>query len=260
MRALLALPVLCLLAACTTAHKPAGFLTSYQGLQERDALRAKIAQRKAAPTVAVRRVRIEPTVLHPGAEAGWLNEAEQATLLREVDAQLCFELSERYEIGKADAEADARVRAAVTRVEPTGRAGSVVAAAASFFIPGPIGVRTPGALGGLSAEAEMLALDGRQLAAITWSRDATAIGTDNPSLSRLGDALQFVEPFADDAAKAMTPVDHEGRKIGKPDPCAEFGPRFRPEGWAARFATGFYFPEMSGAKKAEPPDPPEATR
>ena len=49
----------------------------------------------------------------------------------------------------------------------------------------------------------MLSPDGRQLAAMTWTRNATPIGTDNPSLSRVGDALQFVEPFADDAAIAI---------------------------------------------------------
>ena len=32
-----------------------------------------------------------------------------------------------------------------------------------------------------------------------------------------------------------------------PDPCAEYGPRLRPEGWITKFATGLYVPRMSGA-------------
>ena len=32
------------------------------------------------------------------------------------------------------------------------------------------------------------------------------------------------------------------------DPCAQFGPRFRPEGFLAGLASGLYVPEMSGAK------------
>ena len=94
----------------------------------------------------------------------------------------------------------------------------------------------------------------QQVVAVSWSRSATAIGTDDPSLSRVGDALQFAEPFADAVAAAMTPEGLKSRPIPKPDPCAEFGSRFRPEGWAAKFATGLYVPQMSGAKAEEADD------
>jgi hypothetical protein len=53
----------------------------------------------------------------------------------------------------------------------------------------------------------------------------------------------------------MTPEDHKARKIAAPDPCAEYGPRLRPEGWLASFATGLYVPAASGAKGAK--DKPE---
>jgi hypothetical protein len=252
MRAYLAVPLLLCLAACASPARQSGFLTTYSGLTAREGtLRAGILEKKAGPeAVAVRRVRLLPSELR--ATADWLTEPERRLLQRELDAQLCFEVSERSEIATTEA-ADAEVRAAVTRVAPTGRAGSVASAAAGFFIPGPLGIRVPGATGGLSAEAEMVAQDGRQLAAIVWSRDATAIGTDNPSLSRVGDALQFMEPFADAAAATMTPPDVKPPGPPKPDPCAEFGPRLRPEGWLAKFATGLYVPQMSGAKPEERP-------
>lgn len=240
----LSLAPLMLLAACASAPTRSGFLTTYDGLTPRtDTVRAKVELRRDKAALAeVRQVAIESTVLvNPGE---WLTPGERRLLLRELDAQLCFELSERFDI---DAASPNRVRVAITRVEPTGRAASVASAAAGFFIPGPLGLRAPGTLGALSAEAEMLNGD-RQLVAVSWSRGATAIGTDNPSLSRVGDALQFAEPFADAVAAAMTPDDLKSRPIPQPDPCARFGPRFRPEGWAAKFATGLYVPEMSGAK------------
>lgn len=247
MTRLLALAPLLLLAACASAPTRSGFLSTYDGLAPRtDTVRAKIEQRRDEAGLAqVRQVAIEPTVIvNPG---DWLTPGERRLLLRELDAQLCFELSERFDIAPG---APHRVRVAITRVDPTGRAASVASAAAGFFIPGPLGLRAPGTLGALSAEAEML--DGeRQLVAVSWSRAATAIGTDDPSLSRVGDALQFAEPFADAVAAAMTPEGLKSRAIPKPDPCAEFGSRFRPEGWAAKFATGLYVPEMSGAKGAE---------
>ena len=247
MTRLLALAPLLLLAACASAPTRSGFLSSYDGLTPRtDTLRAKIEQRRDEAALAqVRQVAIEPTVLvGPG---GWLTPGERVLLQRELDAQLCFELSERFEI---DPAAPNRVRVTITRVDPTGRAASVASAAAGFFIPGPLGLRAPGTLGSLSAEAEMLQGE-QQVVAVSWSRSATAIGTDDPSLSRVGDALQFAEPFADAVAAAMTPAGLKSRPIPKPDPCAEFGSRFRPEGWAAKFATGLYVPEMSGAKASD---------
>jgi hypothetical protein len=169
-----------------------------------------------------------------------------------MDAQLCFELTERYDLAATPDEADAEVRAFVSAVQPTGRIGSAVSAASSFFIPGPIGLRAPGTLGGLAAEAEMLDRAKRQVAAITWNRRATPVGTDDPSFSRVGDALQFAEPFADDAAKAMTAEGVKTRKPADPDPCATYGPRIRVEGFLAKFATGLYMPEMSGARPEAP--------
>ena len=253
MKPIVLLPLLLTLAACATPARQSGQLSSYEGLTVKPgALRTGVAERKdAAGLAAVRRVAIEPTRLVEDSQTAWLNPEERALLLREVDAQLCFELTERYDLAADAAEADARVRAVVTRVAPTGRGGSVAAAAAGCFIPGPLGLRAPGTTGGLSAEAEMLSRDGRQLAALTWNRDAQPIGTDNPSLNRVGDALQFAEPFADTATAAMTAPDVKSRPIPKPDPCAQYGSRLRVEGWAAKFATGLYVPEMSGAKAAE---------
>jgi len=262
MKPILLLPLLLTLAACATPAVQSGQLSSYDGLTVKPGtLRTGVAERKdAAGLAAVRQVAIEPTRLADDPRLSWLKPEERTLLLREMDAQLCFELTERYDLAVDGAQADARVRAIVTRVAPTGRVGSAAAAAAGFFIPGPIGLRAPGTTGGLSAEAEMLSKDGRQLAALTWNRDAQPIGTDNPSLNRLGDALQFAEPFADTAAAAMTAPGVKSRPIPKPDPCAEYGSRVRVEGWAAKFATGLYVPEMSGAKAddAKPADQEKA--
>jgi len=243
-----ALAPLLLLAACASAPTRSGFLSDYDRMTpQTDAVRAKIeAHRDPDALASVRQVALQPTELNIPDD--WLTPAERRLLLRELDAQLCFELSERFEFAP---DARHQVRAAVTGVAPTGRAASVASAAAGFFIPGPLGLRAPGTLGSLSAEVEML--DGeRQIAAVTWSRGAMPVGTDNPSLSRIGDALQFAEPFADSAAAVMTPDGLKARDIPEPDPCARFGPRFRPEGWAAKFATGLYVPEMSGAKGDAP--------
>lgn len=245
--AVIALPLL--LAACASPATKSGFLSTYDGMTPRtDTVRAKVTEsRDEAGLTAVRKVTLEPAVL--AANAPWMGASERRLLLREIDAQLCFELSERYEIVEQTDGAH-RVRAAVTAVEPTGRVSSAASAAASFFIPGPLGLRAPGTLGSLAAEAELL--DGKkQIAAIAWNRAATPVGTDNPSLSRIGDALQFAEPFADAAAAAMTAPGAKSRKIGTPDPCAQFGARFRVEGLAAKFATGLYVPEMSGAKASD---------
>jgi hypothetical protein len=260
LRLRMALPVLLTLslAACANAPTRSGFLKSYDDMKPRKMVRAKEIRRKGGPNLArIRTVAILPTTLHPSVKADWLTPNARDALLNEIDAQLCFELTKHYDLAPPQ-KADARVHAAVTDLEATGRAGSTAAAAANVVIPGPIGVRPPGSTGGLSVEAEMLGRNGRQLAAISWSRDAMNVGADKPALTRVGDAMQFAEPFADAAAKVMTAPDAKKREIPKPDPCARYGPRFRPEGFLTKLVTGLYVPEMSAAKEPEAAAAPAA--
>jgi hypothetical protein len=249
------------LGACATAAPDrSGFLSGYDTLQPRkNPGRAEIREyRDATALKTVQKVRLTPTVLAEGADRrSPLTPEERLVVLREIDAQLCFELSERFEIVGTE-PADADVRAAVTWFEPTGRLASAASAASAFLIPGPIGLRVPGTLGGLGVEAEMrAAVDDRQIAAVAWARQAMAVGTDDPSLSRLGDALQFAEPFADAAAATMTPDGSKPRDIkGKADPCKAYGDRFQPGGMAAKFITKLYVPDSRGdaAPVATPPE------
>jgi hypothetical protein len=245
-----------LLGACQTAPaRDAGLLSAYEGLAAQEgSLRASVRQRRDdAAAGGIDRIWIEPAVLAPGA-AESVSDDELALVLGEVDRQLCYELSERFTVVPERQAGVARVRSGVAAVKPTGQAGSALSAAASFFIPGPIGVRAPGTTGGLAAEAELLSPDGAQVAAIAWARNATVVGTDSPSLSRVGDALQLAEPFGDAVGDAFAPPGRAVRPVPQPDPCARFGPRNRPEGFLARLATGLYVPQLSGARSTrEPP-------
>lgn len=244
------------LGACaTTEVKPgSGFLSSYEGLEPRtDVVRASVLQRRdEALTATVDRVWVAPAEVF-GVSDPVLSPDERRLVLTEVDRQLCYELSERYQIAEQPDPGAGTVRVGVTHIRPTHQAGSAAAAVANFFIPGPIKVRAPGGLGGLGAEAELLTPDGRQAAAIVWRRDAMLVGTDKPSLSRVGDAHQLAEPLGDMVADALAPDNRDARPAPTPDPCRRFGPRIRPEGFIAGIATGLYQPEWSGGR-AVPPD------
>ncbi len=181
----------------------------------------------------IERVHIEPAVLE-AADDTVFTEAERTLILNEVNRQLCYEISRRFTVSSATDTGAARLRVAATRVLPTNTAGSVASAVVDRFIPGPIGLRVPGSTGGLAAEAELVNASGEQVAAIVWARDAQVIGTDNPSLSRVGDAHQLAAPFADIVATAMTPQGRDTRPVPSPDPCARYGPRIRPEGFITR--------------------------
>lgn len=248
------------LSACATAPKPdAGYLSRYDNLGARgDGLRASVRQWADQDALrSVSSVRILPTVLLEGADASApLTPAERRGLLREIDAQLCFELSERFAIAGPEAAVDAEVRSAVTWFLPTGRTASAASAAAAFVIPGPVDLRAPGTLGALGVEAEMTTPDGRQVAAIAWARQANAIGTDAPSLIRTGDALQFAEPFADDAARVMTPTPAPDALRFEPgqDPCRAYGPRVRAGSFVTKVITNLYVPQ-STEEQPEPSGP-----
>lgn len=253
-RRLLPLAGLAAVTACQTAPAAdSGFLSAYDRLQTReDTIRASIRERRdEARATGVERVWLEPAVMVGNAGSA-LTESERAMVLREVDRQVCYEISERFTLATTP-EGAARVRTGVVEVRPTGAAGSGVAAVANALIPGPGTLRVPGTTGGLAAEAELVA-GGEQIAALAWARNATVVGTDTPSLSRVGDALQLAEPFGDAVGDAFAPPDRAVRPIPDPDPCARFGPRTQPAGFVTRLVTGLYVPEVNtGAREAEAP-------
>jgi len=265
-----------LTVACqTSAAAHSGHLSSYAGLSEAKRGEPGSGKRRdAALSDPIKRVYIEPSILKVDGDTR-VGPEDQAMVRFEVDRQICFEVSKHFDLAPAPAPDAGKIRTAIVRIEPTNRAASAVSAAASFFIPVPIvKFRPPMMTGGLAAESELLTPDGQQAAAITWSRTAevvSAFGGNDPSLSPVGDALQFAEPFGDAVGKAFTAKPTKGarkktkaekRKIPDPDPCAQYGPR-RDAGrfvgsLVAGAATGLYFPSVAGAgRAAESPEEAE---
>jgi hypothetical protein len=238
---------------CQTAPvADAGFLSRYEGLVTReDTIRASIRERRDdAAAARIEGVFLEPAVLVGSAGDG-LSEPEKAQVLREVDRQICYEVSERFTVTPS-ASGTARLRTGVVEIRPTGAAGSGAAAIANMLIPGPGTIRVPGTTGGLAVESELLGPDGQQVAALAWARRANTVGTDTPSLSRVGDALQLAEPLGDAVGDTIAPEDRAVREIADPDPCALFGPRTQPVGFVTRLVTGLYVPEVNtGSAPAE---------
>ena len=252
------------LGACQTAPTPhSGLLSRYDDLAAPgSSLRAVVLQRRDDPASdAVERIFLEPAVMAPGVGGG-LSDSDRAALLHEVDRQICYEVSERFTLSDVRDDRTAFVRTFVVRLQPTNPIGSTVSAAVNVFNPVPgINVRTPGSTGGLAVESELMAPDGRtQIAAITGGRDATVVGNDNPSLSRIGDALQFAEPMGDAVGDAFASGTREVRDIPEPDPCLRHGPRndfARSAGGAVvGIVTGLYVPEI--ARPATPKAAPDA--
>lgn len=182
----------------------------------------------------------------------------QALVRQEIDRQMCFRLSKRFEIVPTSEPGAGRVRTAIAHIAPTNPAGSAATAAASFFIPVPfVKLRGPRISGALAAEAELVAADGQQVAAITWAKSTEGISKMDPSLSPVGDALQLAEPFAKAASDAFATKARKNRPVAKPDPCARFSPRRSASrmvgGAIIGFGTGLYAPSVSGAgRPAEP--------
>lgn len=238
-----------LLGACASADvTQSGFLSDYSRLEPRtDTVRSKVAQyRDEALLAQINRIWIEPTVLAGDIGEGF-SEEEKAIIVREIDRRICFALSDRFAIADEATPDAGRLRTAASRLVPTNAVGSSASAVANFFIPGPLGVRVPGSTGGLAAEAELIAPDGRQAAAVVWARDAQVVGTESPSLSRIGDAHQLTGAFANIVAEALETEGREKVDNSNDDPCARFGPRIRPEGFVTRVVTGLYTPSLSGA-------------
>jgi hypothetical protein len=240
-------------AACqSTPAAHSGFLSTYGGLGGgADGARGPVDRRDDAASDEITWVYIAPSVLALGAESP-LSAEEQAMVRNEVDRQICFEVSERFSVIPEASPQAGTIRTAIVRIDPTNRTGSAVSAVAGFFIPVPIvKFRAPMTTGGLAVESELITPDGRQAAAITWARQAEVVGRAEPSLSRVGDALQLAEPMGDAVGDAFSTRARPVRPIADPDPCARFGSRRDIGRTVANgvvgFATGLYMPEVSGA-------------
>lgn len=250
-------------AACQTAPAaPSGFLSSYDTLASPGfSLRAAVAQRRDDTALdRLTSVHLEPAVLTEGA-GGDLDQGERNAVLREVDRRLCFALSRRFNIVSEPTPDAGVVRTAVTRIRPTGRMGSAVSAVAGQFGSAPLlDIRVPGTTGGLAVESEVLGPDGNQVAAVTWARDATVIGRESASLSRIGDAVQLTGAMGGMVERAFATEARERRPIGDTDPCAAYGPRRNAGRWVASrvfgFATGLYQPEIEGLARPAPTTAP----
>jgi hypothetical protein len=216
-----------------------------------DTVRAQIDRRRAAEVAGgVTRVALRPTILAAGVERpASLADADIAPVLREMDRQLCYALSDRFEVAPAATGAGgdvATVEVQVTRIQATNAAASVASAVVSRAIPGPGSLRLPVGRGGLAVEARALVGDGREAAAMAWSRGA-GVAFDRGSLSAVGDAHRFASAFADDFAEWLAGPDRPARARAEPDPCARFGPRIDVAQQAARFGLGLHTLGASGA-------------
>ncbi len=246
------------LAACAGAPSgPSGFLSSYQGLDKPgEGLDAGVTTRSDAKAVeAMSEIYIQPAVVKLSTQSSLDDNALQQ-VAHEVDRQVCFHLSKHYTIVPAPAAGVPTLRIAIVRVAPTGQISSGVSAATRFFIPVPmVKVRLPVGNGGLGTEAELMAGDGTQVVAMLWSKDAQVVGRLQPSLSRVGDALQLAQPFGDKVSKTLS-TGKPDLPVPNPDPCAAYGPRptlgSRIAEGAEGAVTGLYMPPSS--KPAVKPD------
>lgn len=210
-------------------------------------------ERDDAVASAIKRVYLEPSVLEISTETP-LTAADKDRVRWEIDRQLCFKLSQRFEItATPDPEAGV-IRTRILTIKPTSKVGSAATAAASFFIPVPVRIRGGAISGGLKVETILTAPSGRQAAQISWNKSVGGLSRVGPSLSPVGDALQLADPFAKAASKAFAGKESTKRRIGKPDPCARFGPRRTAGGMVggvlADLGTGLYVPSLAGAGRA----------
>lgn len=237
--------------ACHTTPAPdSGFLSNYSDLENKGKRGVALRQRRddiASDRVAS--VYLEPSVMAPGVGNG-LTENEREMVMREVDRQICIEVSERFTIAPAPTSDSATIRTSVVRLHPTGRVGALASLGAGLFVP-IINLRPPTQTGGLAIESEMLeAGTSQQIAAISWAQNAQYVGRDGPSFSRVGDALQMAEGMGDAVGDAFSSKAREVTPIPKPDPCAARGSRRnlarQGVGFAFGMVSGVYSPEVSG--------------
>jgi hypothetical protein len=244
-----------MVSACAT--KPptqTDFIANGTAMERVDGtVRAQISRQKDAEALGrLSQIVLMPTRLHEAADVpATISEESRAIVLAEVDRQLCFALSRRFEIVGADQADAGRVQAVVTRLQETNAAASAASAAVSRLLPGG-SVRLPVGRGGISIKARLDVEANRQAAAMSWSRGAGVV-MDQGSLSEVGDAHRFAASFAKDFADFLSDDRAPKRALADNDPCAAFGPRLDVGRFAAGRVIGLHVPRSKASEKGAMP-------
>ncbi len=160
-----------------------------------------------------RTIYVEPTKVSDMAGLSIRKSSDRALVANMVSRGLCVGVSDRFQVVDRREDADIVVHATVTRIVPTNAAvaglstaASLGASFASSSVPVP---RVPLGLGGLAVEGEATTRDGKQVAALVWSKGASFL--TGPRVSQVGDAYSLAEKFGDDFSKMII----TGKEPGK---------------------------------------------
>lgn len=236
--ALLALP-----ACATKPPTQTGFLSNQAGMEKvSGTVRAQIERQRDLDALgSVSKVTLLPAKLQEASDIpDTITPESRVLVLGELDRQLCFQLSRRFEIVSPDDPTAARVQAVITRLQETNATASAASAAVSWFLPGG-SVRLPVGRGGVSIEARLDLADGRQAVAMAWSRGAGVV-MDEGSLSEVGDAHRFTASFAKDFSDFLVETENPQRALPEQDPCQKHGPRLDLGRLAAGRVIGLHVP------------------
>jgi hypothetical protein len=191
---------------------------------------------------SVKTVYVEPTKVSATATKSTKKSSDRALVANVVSRALCVGVSDRFQVVDSRENADLIIHATVTRIVPTNAAAAGLSTAASFgasFVTNVPVPRLPIGLGGLAVEAEATNREGKQVAAMVWSKGANAL-TTTPRASQIGDAYSLASDFGDEFSKMLVkgkvskglslPKIPSGQKIksslgGKPKyaACEKFG-------------------------------------
>jgi hypothetical protein len=204
------LPCLLVMAVsgCTVVPlEQAGSLSTYESLAP-----IKSRFRKANYMVlpedikAVKTVYVEPTRVSDTAAPSIKKSSDRALVANMVSRGLCVGVSDRFQVVDSRERADIIVHATVTRIVPTSATAaglSTVASLGASIAQSPVPVpRLPIGLGGLSVEGEATTREGKQVAALVWSKGANFV-TTGARASQVGDAYSLAESFGGDFSKML---------------------------------------------------------
>lgn len=211
MRALPKVAPVCFLVASVSScasmvlHE-GGTLASYSGLVPSGGTLTKSKLRvDSSAVLSAKTVRIVPVSSQVKESDRSFDQKDLALVTNAVDRALCVGLADRFRIVGVNEPADLTVHATITNIIPTNKTAAATSAvttlgvSALLALPAP---RIPIGLGGLSIEAEAIAADGSQEAAMLWSRGADML-TTRARVSEIGDAYALSSSFASDFSRML---------------------------------------------------------
>lgn len=155
---------------------------------------------------SIDRIALPKVIVDAGAFEKPITQRQAVIVANNAARSFCNELAPYVVLVPAGTVGTAQANITIDRIQSTSSGAAGLSSLMSLAVPGPF--RLPVGLGALSAEAELVNAQLKQVFYIRWARGANAI-TNDAKVSAIGDSWQIARKFGEEVAETIIGNDSD---------------------------------------------------